>query len=136
MRIVSIIKTYFLAILITFTASLSFLSSTSSATSQSIAASCGIASWYGGGEKLNKHTANGEVFNPEHLTCASWNYPFDTFLRVTNIANGKSVIVKVNDRGPAKRLGRAIDLSRASFRKIADIRQGVIPVRIEKINQK
>lgn len=85
---------------------------------------------------MNKHTANGEVFNPEHLMCASWNYPFDTFLRVTNIANGKSVIVKVNDRGPAKRLGRAIDLSRASFRKIADIRQGVIPVRIEKINQK
>ena len=46
-----------------------------------------IASWYGGGEKLNKHTANGDVFNPKEMTCASWHYPFDTRLKITNIEN-------------------------------------------------
>lgn len=93
----------------------------------------GIASWYGGGEKLNKHTANGEVFNPTELTCASWDYPFGTRLVVTNIANGKSVIVRVNDRGPNKRLGRAIDLTKCAFSRIADLNKGLISVRVAKI---
>ena len=92
-----------------------------------------IASWYGGGEKLNKHTANGEVFTPEKMTCASWHYPFDTLLKVTNLSNGKSVVVRVNDRGPNKRLGRAIDLSREAFRKIANLNQGLIEVKIEQL---
>src|SRR4030042_4257102 len=64
-----------------------------------------IASWYGGGEKLNKYTASGEIFDPASLTCASWDYRFDTLLRVTNIGNGRSVIVGGNDRGPNKRPG-------------------------------
>ena len=93
-----------------------------------------IASWYGGGEKLNKHTANGDVFNPKEMTCASWHYPFDTRLKITNIENGKSIIVRVNDRGPNKRLGRAIDLSRDAFQKIANLKQGLIPVDIEKLS--
>ena len=92
-----------------------------------------IASWYGGGEKLNTYTASGEVFNSKTLTCASWDYPFNTKLKVTNIATGKSVVVRVNDRGPNKRLGRAIDLTRNAFRKIADTKQGLVPVKIEKI---
>ena len=93
-----------------------------------------IASWYGGGEKLNKHTANGDVFDPKEMTCASWHYPFDTRLKITNIENGKSIIVRVNDRGPNKRLGRAIDLSREAFRKIANLKKGLIPVDIEKLS--
>lgn len=92
-----------------------------------------IASWYGGGEKLNSHTASGEVFSPETLTCASWDYPFDTHLKVTSLSTGKSVTVRVNDRGPAKRLGRSLDLTRRAFARIADVRQGLAAVRIEEI---
>lgn len=73
-------------------------------------AETGIASYYGNGEKLNKYTANGEVFDPTQMTCATYNYPFNTWLKVTNLTNGKEIIVRVNDRGPNKRLGRVIDL--------------------------
>ena len=92
-----------------------------------------IASWYGGGEKLNECTANGEVFDPQALTCASWHYPFGTKLRVTNAITKRSVVVRVNDRGPNKRLGRAVDLTRSAFSKIADTGKGLIPVKIEKL---
>ena len=92
----------------------------------------GKASFYGNGEKLNKHTANGEIFDPTKMTCATYAYPFNTLLKVTNIENGKSVIVKVNDRGPNKRLNRVIDLTRESFRKIADLREGIITVKVER----
>ena len=93
-----------------------------------------IASWYGGGEKLNKHTASGEVFNSRALTCASWDYHFGTRLKVTNAKNNKTVIVRVNDRGPNKRLGRAIDLTKRAFSKIADTKQGLVIVRIERVD--
>ncbi|MFH1593699.1 MAG: septal ring lytic transglycosylase RlpA family protein [Candidatus Omnitrophota bacterium] len=92
-----------------------------------------IASWYGGGEKLNKYTANGEVFDAKELTCASWDHPFNTRLKITNIGNGKSVIVRVNDRGPNKRLGRAIDLTKYAFSSVADTESGLIFVKIEKL---
>jgi len=92
-----------------------------------------IASWYGGGEPLNTHTASGEVFNPLSLACASWDYPFNTYLRVTNVLTGKNVIVRVNDRGPAKRLERAVDLTRHAFMAIADLRDGLVPVRVERV---
>ena len=78
-------------------------------------------------------TASGERFNENDLTCASWDYPFGTKVKVTNISNGKSVICLVNDRGPNKRLynkGRKIDLSKGAFEKIADLREGVIKVNI------
>ena len=92
------------------------------------------ASFYGNGEKLNKYTANGEVFDPAKLTCATYNYPFNTILKVTNLENGKVVYVKVNDKGPAKRLGRAIDLTREAFSRIASLKEGLIEVKIERIN--
>lgn len=95
----------------------------------------GYASWYGGGEKLNKYTASGEVFDPDKLTCASWDYPFGTKLRVTAVKSGKSVIVRVNDRGPAKRLDRIIDLSRTSFLRLAPLKKGVIKVQIEVVGK-
>lgn len=69
------------------------------------------------------------------MTCACWNQPFGTRLKVTCLATGKSVIVTVTDRGPAKRLGRAIDLAEGAFAAIADKRKGVIEVRIEKLNE-
>jgi len=98
------------------------------------ASSRDVASWYGDGEKLNKHTASGEIFNPKELTCASWDYDFNTLLKVTNITNGKSIVVRVNDRGPNKRLGRTVDLTKFAFSKIADIREGLIFVKVEKHN--
>ena len=100
----------------------------------SVAVKKGIASWYGGGEKLNKHTANAEVFDPKAFTCASWSYPFNTRLKVTNLQNGKSVIVRVNDRGPNKRLKREIDLTKNAFQKIANTKKGLILVKIERLS--
>ena len=93
----------------------------------------GIASFYGNGEKLNKYTANGEIFNPSAMTCASYYYPVNTLLRVTNIENGKSVVVRCNDLGPNKRLGRLIDLSREAFKQIASLKKGLIKVNIETV---
>ncbi|MGB2599908.1 MAG: septal ring lytic transglycosylase RlpA family protein, partial [Candidatus Omnitrophota bacterium] len=63
----------------------------------------------------------------------SWDYPFDTVLEVTNAHNGKKVQVRVNDRGPSKdlyRQGRIVDLTKAAFKEIEDIRAGVTTVRV------
>ena len=90
----------------------------------------GLASWYGGGERLNQLTASGEPFDPARLTCASWDFPFGTTLQVTNLKNDRSVLVRVNDRGPARRLHRLVDLSRAAFARLADLDTGLIPVEI------
>jgi|DEB0MinimDraft_6_1074348.scaffolds.fasta_scaffold03071_12 rare lipoprotein A len=90
------------------------------------------ASWYGK-ECEGNYTANMEVFDPWKYTCASWHYPFNTMLKVTNTANGKYIVVRVNDRGPNKRLNRAIDLSMIAFKQIADLETGLINVRIEKL---
>lgn len=76
----------------------------------------GIASWYG--SESGTHTANGERFNPHGYTAASWYLPFNSKVRVTNLKNGRSVIVRVNDRGPHKRLHRLIDLSQAAAKMI------------------
>jgi rare lipoprotein A len=96
--------------------------------------SYGIASWYSQSDPfINLRTANGEIFDDTKMTCASWHYPFGTRLKITNPANGKSVICIVNDRGPAKRLNRLIDLSKGAFRKIADTKNGLIRVRVTKL---
>lgn len=97
-------------------------------------ASVGMASWYSRTDRgIRKTTANMERFSDKKHTCAAWHLPFNTMLRVTNLSNGKSVIVRVNDRGPAKRLvrrGRIIDLTKAAFLKIADPGDGLIPIQI------
>jgi rare lipoprotein A len=74
-------------------------------------------------------TASGETFDPNALTAASSSLPFNTRLRVTNVANGKSVVVRVNDRGPSGRSARCLDLSQAAFGTIANLNTGVIDVR-------
>jgi rare lipoprotein A len=100
----------------------------------------GLASWYGSGnpdEGLNFFTANGNIFNPYSLTCATRHYPFGTKLKVINLDNGKSVIVVVDDRGPADWLSdRKIDLTKEAFSKIANPRKGLIPVIIEPVKNK
>jgi len=78
--------------------------------------------------------ANGEALDDTKLVCASWFYPFGARLRVTASRSGRSVVVVVSDRGPAKRLvekGRIIDLSQAAFEAIADLKDGVIAVKTE-----
>lgn len=92
----------------------------------------GKASYYGGYHN-GRRTANGEVFDENGLTAAYMDVPFGTQLKVTNTANGKSVVVKVTDRGGFKRLGRVIDLSKGSFQQIANTSQGIINVKIEKL---
>ncbi|WP_433314823.1 septal ring lytic transglycosylase RlpA family protein [Micromonospora sp. CA-269861] len=87
--------------------------------------SCG-ASFYSDGQL----TANGESFNPDALTAAHKTLPFNTKVRVTNPANGKSVTVRINDRGPFID-GRCLDLSRAAFASIASVDVGALTVRYE-----
>ena len=75
-------------------------------------------------------TANGELFDPDALTAAHRSWPFNTRVRVTNPATGRSVVVRVNDRGPYV-AGRCLDLSQAAFQSIANLSTGVITVRYE-----
>jgi len=97
----------------------------------------GVASWYSEfSPGIRETTANMEKFDHNKLTCASWDYPFDTVLEVINIDNGKKVLVRVNDRGPAKRLyrkGRIIDLTKKAFQNIADLDKGLIKVKVRAI---
>ncbi len=89
----------------------------------------GMASWYGPGFHGNR-SASGERYNQNALTAAHRSLPFGTKVRVTNIQNGRSVIVRINDRGPHIR-GRIIDLSAAAARIVGVMQSGVAPVRVE-----
>lgn len=77
-----------------------------------------------------KRTSNGEKFNMNDLTCAHKVLPFDTILKVTNLANGKTVQVRVNDRGPFV-VGREIDLSKAAAKQLNMIGSGTTKVKLE-----
>lgn len=94
----------------------------------------GLASWYGP-DFHGKTTSNREVYNMYDLTAAHRTLPFETFVIVTNLENGKSVTVRINDRGPFIE-GRIIDLSYAAANIIDAIEPGVIPVRLEVIQSK
>ena len=87
-------------------------------------AETGIAAFYGGGR-----TASGEVSGPNGLTAAHRTLPFGTKVLVTNVRNGRTVLVRINDRGPYGR-GRIIDLSRAAARELDMIRVGTTQVSV------
>jgi rare lipoprotein A len=89
----------------------------------------GMASWYGPGFD-GGYSASGEVFNQNALTAAHPSLPFGTQVRVTNLDNGESVVVRINDRGPHGG-GRIIDLSTGAARVIGLIQSGVAPVNLE-----
>jgi rare lipoprotein A len=91
----------------------------------------GVASWYGH-PYHGRPAANGEIYDMEKLTAAHRTLPFDTWLRVVNLGNGKTVEVRINDRGPFVE-GRIIDLSHAAARAIDMIGSGIARVRIEVI---
>ncbi|REG82600.1 septal ring lytic transglycosylase RlpA family protein [Marinomonas pollencensis] len=92
----------------------------------------GEASYYAA-KYQGRQTASGERFNQNALTAAHKRLPFGSRVKVTNIANGKSVIVRINDRGPFVR-GRIIDLSKSAFQRIGNTRHGVIDVEIRVLN--
>lgn len=75
-------------------------------------------------------TANGEKFNQAAMTAAHKKLPFGTRVKVTNLENKKSVVVRINDRGPFVR-GRIIDLSKSAFKRIGDTKKGLLEVKIE-----
>jgi rare lipoprotein A len=89
----------------------------------------GVASWYG--RKFNKkRTSSGERFNMYRMTAAHKTLPLSTYVKVTNLTNGKHVIVKVNDRGPFIS-NRLIDLSYAAAKKLGMVNRGTVPVNIK-----
>ncbi|MFZ1288866.1 MAG: septal ring lytic transglycosylase RlpA family protein [Melioribacteraceae bacterium] len=93
----------------------------------------GIASWYGK-EFHGKSTANGETYNKSELTAAHRTLPFGSIVRVTNIENNKSVIVRINDRGPFAK-DRIIDLSQKAAQKIEMISSGSAKVELRLLSK-
>ena len=89
-------------------------------------AAVGLASFY----KYDSKTASGEQFNPSELTAAHRTLPFGTRLRVTNVANGQTVTVRVNDRGPFV-AGRVVDVSHAAAEALGMIDRGITKVKLE-----
>jgi len=89
----------------------------------------GQASYYAMKYHMRK-TASGELLNQQDLTAAHRRLPFGTLVKVTNLKNGKSVTVKINDRGPFVK-GRIIDLTQTAFRRIGPIEAGLLDIRIE-----
>ena len=89
------------------------------------AAECGRASWYA----MTSRTASGMRANPNGYYAAHRSLPFGTSIRVENLRNGRSVVVKVNDRGPFVR-GRVVDVTKAAAAKLGFISAGTAPVRV------
>ena len=89
----------------------------------------GAASWYGPGF-FGRTTANGERFRKGTLTAAHRTLPFGTKVRVTNLSNGRSVVVRINDRGPF-RYHRVIDLAHGAASQLKMMQAGEVPVKLE-----
>lgn len=89
----------------------------------------GGASYYGSQHHGNR-TASGERFSQSALTAAHRRLPFGTLVKVTNLNNARSVVVRINDRGPHTR-GRLIDLSRAAAEQLGMLRSGTAQVRVQ-----
>ena len=94
-----------------------------------ISTSTGEASWYGPGFFGNR-TANGEVFRPGTMTAAHRTLPFGTKVKVTNLRNGKEMIVRINDRGPFSG-NRVIDIAHGAAQHLGLVSSGIAQVRLE-----
>ncbi len=88
----------------------------------------GTASWYGG-QFHGRKTANGEIYNMNAMTAAHKTLPLRTYAKVTNLATNKSIVIKINDRGPFYG-NRIIDLSRAAAQKLGVIKKGTAKVEV------
>lgn len=102
------------------------------AHAQGSQASEGKIAWYGA-KFAGRKTANGERFNPNAMTMAHKDLPFGTKVRVTNLANERSVVLRVNDRGPTTP-GRVGDVSHAAAKQLRMVRSGVVNARLEVVN--
>jgi peptidoglycan lytic transglycosylase len=102
------------------------------APSPSTVVETGLASWYGA-KHQGKRTASGEIFDQKKFTAAHRTLPWGSKVKVTNLDNGKSVEVRINDRGPYMQ-DRIIDLSRAAAKALGMLRSGVAWVRMELIS--
>ncbi|MBD8573582.1 septal ring lytic transglycosylase RlpA family protein [Pseudomonas syringae] len=89
----------------------------------------GKASWYGA-RHHGKRTASGEAFNQNALTAAHRELPFGSRVKVTNLTNQRSVVVRINDRGPNTR-GRLIDISKKAAEQLGMVRSGTATVRVQ-----
>ena len=89
----------------------------------------GLASWYGK-ECDGNRTASGEIFDMTRFTAAHRELPIGTKIKVTNLNNSRSAVVRVNDRGPSI-AGRVVDLSAAAAKRLGFLRQGLTPVQVE-----
>ena len=96
-------------------------------------ATTGQASWYGQAHH-GKKTFSGEIYDRTQLTAAHRTLPMGTRVRVTNVDNNRSVVVRINDRGPFK-AGRIIDLSQAAAREIGALGEGLFSVRLEVLEE-
>jgi rare lipoprotein A len=96
---------------------------------QPASAQCGKASWYA----LNSRTASGEMMNPSAMTAAHRSMRFGSKVLVTNKRNGRSVVVRINDRGPFVK-GRIIDVSKAAAHKLGFISSGHTNICIQRIS--
>ncbi len=91
-----------------------------------------FASYYH--DKFNgRKTASGEIFSNTKLTAAHRTLPFGTQVKITNLRNGESIVVRINDRGPFTK-SRVFDLSRAAYEEIGDTKHGVMPIEYEIID--
>jgi len=93
-------------------------------------AQTGIASWYD--LRVGHRTASGERFDPRAMTAAHRTLPFGTLVRVTNLANGRTITVEITDRGPQDR-SRVIDVSRGAAEALGFTAKGVTPVKLEQV---
>lgn len=98
-----------------------------------LSAATGIASYYGE-QFRGRVTASGERYDPDKLTAAHLSYPLGTRVRVTNLANGRSVVVRINDRGPYK-AGRIIDLSARAAKEIGLLADGITKVLVQVVGK-
>lgn len=112
---------YLVVVLVTFACK--------SVPSGKLTSQIGMASFYSNKFNGNK-TASGEIYHQSRLTAAHKTLSFGTQVKVTNLVNNRSVVVRINDRGPYAK-GRIIDLSRGAARKLGMIKQGVVKVKIE-----
>jgi rare lipoprotein A len=92
----------------------------------------GMASWYGM-ERQGKPTANGELFDMNRLTAAHRQLPFGTLVRVTNLTNFASALLRINDRGPGID-GRLIDVSRAAAKRLGFVGVGLARVEVDVVS--
>jgi len=92
-----------------------------------------VCTWYGGNFHGN-HTYSGEIFDKNRMTCASNYFEMGTILKVTNVENQKSVIVRVTDKGAFT--GKKIDLSEGAFKKISKLQIGVLKIVIKVLKKK